>query len=125
MFRLVRSDRTAGLSCRVDSLSCAEEVTSGGFVEARLALLELSVPADVSGIASTLVETARIVEDAGFHRFTVMDHDFQMEHRGTAAEPMLEGYTTLGYVAARTERLQLGLLVTGVMYRYPGLLRRS
>ncbi|GAA1120700.1 TIGR03560 family F420-dependent LLM class oxidoreductase [Kribbella jejuensis] len=83
-----------------------------------------SEPADPSRIAPTLAETARIVDDAGFYRFTVMDHYFQMEHRGTADEPMLEGYTTLGYVAARTERLRLGLLVTGVMYRYPGLLAK-
>ena len=54
----------------------------------------------------------------------VMDHYFQMEHAGSADEPMLEGYTTLGYVAARTERMTLGLLVTGVMYRHPGLLAK-
>jgi F420-dependent oxidoreductase-like protein len=53
-----------------------------------------------------------------------MDHYFQMEHTGSAAEPMLEGYTTLGYVAAKTERMTLGVLVTGVMYRHPGLLAK-
>ena len=37
---------------------------------------------------------------------------------------MLEGYTTLGYVAALTQRMTLGVLVTGVMYRYPGLLAK-
>jgi F420-dependent oxidoreductase-like protein len=37
---------------------------------------------------------------------------------------MLEGYTTVGFVAARTERMTLGLLVTGVTYRYPGLLAK-
>jgi F420-dependent oxidoreductase-like protein len=43
---------------------------------------------------------------------------------GDVDEPMLEGYTTLGYVAAKTEKMTLGLLVTGVMYRHPGLLAK-
>jgi F420-dependent oxidoreductase-like protein len=83
-----------------------------------------STPSDPTQIAPTLAETARVAEQAGFSTFTVMDHYFQMEHAGSAAEPMLEAYTTLGYVAARTERLTLGVLVTGVMYRHPGLLAK-
>ena len=84
-----------------------------------------STPADPARIAGTLAETARIAEEAGISSFTVMDHYFQMEHSGSAAEPMLEGYTTLGYVAAVTGRMTLGVLVTGVMYRYPGLLAKT
>jgi F420-dependent oxidoreductase-like protein len=83
-----------------------------------------STPSDPAMIAPTLAETARNAEQAGFSTFTVMDHFFQMEHAGSAAEPMLEAYTTLGHVAARTERLTLGVLVTGVMYRHPGLLAK-
>jgi F420-dependent oxidoreductase-like protein len=83
-----------------------------------------STPADPAAIAPTLAETARIAEQAGVSTFTVMDHYFQMEAYGTADEPMLEGYTTLGYVAGKTDRMTLGLLVTGVMYRYPGLLAK-
>ncbi|MGW9193753.1 LLM class F420-dependent oxidoreductase [Micromonospora chersina] len=56
--------------------------------------------------------------------FSVMDHYFQMEFTTSAEEPMLEAYTTLGYLAGRTERMTLGVLVTGVMYRYPGLLAK-
>ena len=53
--------------------------------------------------------------------FTFMDHWFQLEGLGGKQLPMLEGYTSLGYVAALTSRIRLGLLVTGVTYRYPGL----
>ena len=83
-----------------------------------------STPAEPARIAGTLAETARVAEQAGISSFTVMDHYFQMEQAGSAAEPMLEGYTTLGHVAALTERMTLGVLVTGVMYRYPGLLAK-
>jgi F420-dependent oxidoreductase-like protein len=83
-----------------------------------------STPPDPAAIAPTLTETARVAEQAGFSTFTVMDHYFQMEYAGSAAEPMLEAYTTLGHVAAKTERMTLGVLVTGVMYRHPGLLAK-
>ncbi|MFU8850195.1 LLM class F420-dependent oxidoreductase [Micromonospora sp. SL1-18] len=83
-----------------------------------------TTPTDPSKMAPTLAETARIAEQAGVSAFTVMDHYFQMEFRTSAEEPMLEAYTTLGYVAAKTERMTLGVLVTGVMYRYPGLLAK-
>jgi F420-dependent oxidoreductase-like protein len=84
-----------------------------------------STPSDPARIAATLADTAHLAEQAGFSTFTVMDHYFQMRTRQTAAdEPMLEAYTTLGYVAAKTERITLGVLVTGVMYRHPGLLAK-
>jgi F420-dependent oxidoreductase-like protein len=54
----------------------------------------------------------------------VMDHYFQMEQILPATDPMLEGYTTLGFLAAHTRTVRLGLLVTGVTYRHPGLLAK-
>jgi F420-dependent oxidoreductase-like protein len=84
-----------------------------------------SRPDDPTRIAATLAETARVAEEAGVDAFTVMDHFFQMEGSGSADEPMLEGYTTLGYLAAVTERMALGLLVTGVVYRHPGVLAKT
>jgi F420-dependent oxidoreductase-like protein len=54
-----------------------------------------------------------------------MDHWFQMEAFAPATEPMLEGYTTLGFLAAQTTSVRLGLLVTGVTYRHPGLLAKT
>jgi F420-dependent oxidoreductase-like protein len=81
-------------------------------------------PADPSQLTPTLTETARLAEQAGFDGFTVMDHYFQMDRTAPAEDPMLEAYTTLGYVAGITERMTLGVLVTGVMYRHPGLLAK-
>jgi F420-dependent oxidoreductase-like protein len=78
-------------------------------------------PAALAGHAR---DTAQAAEAAGCTMFTCMDHYFQMEGFTRAEDPMLEGYTTLGYVAAHTEKMRLGLLVTGVSYRYPGLLAK-
>ncbi len=75
-------------------------------------------------LATRLAATAQIADEGGIALFTVMDHYFQMEMAGGPAEPMLEGYTTLGFLAGRTERIALGLLVTGVTYRHPGLLAK-
>ena len=57
--------------------------------------------------------------------FTLMDHWFQMEMMAPAEDPMLEGYTSLGFLAGQTQRMRLGLLVTGVTYRHPGLLAKT
>src|SRR6201999_786719 len=57
--------------------------------------------------------------------FTLADHFFQMEAMGRAEDPFLEGYTSLGFLAGQTTTIDLGLLVTGVTYRYPGLLAKA
>lgn len=75
-------------------------------------------------LARTIADTAVAADEAGATWFTFMDHYFQMEQVGGPAEPMLEGYTCLGYVAGLTRRVELGLLVTGVTYRHPGLLAK-
>jgi F420-dependent oxidoreductase-like protein len=82
-------------------------------------------PGGTEGIAPTLAEIARAAEDAGFASLWTMDHFFQIPMVGEANEPMLEAYTTLGYLAAVTRRVQLGTMVTGVVYRHPGVLVKT
>lgn len=83
-----------------------------------------SVAGAPGAIAPVLAETARTAEQGGFTQFTVMDHFFQMERVAPATEPMLEAFTTLGFLAAHTSQMRIGPLVTGVTYRYPGLLAK-
>lgn len=78
-----------------------------------------------AAIRPTLAKIAKRAEEAGFYSFWVMDHFFQIRGVGQPEEPMLEGYSALNYVAALTERMKLGTLVSGVIYRYPALLVKT
>jgi alkanesulfonate monooxygenase SsuD/methylene tetrahydromethanopterin reductase-like flavin-dependent oxidoreductase (luciferase family) len=83
--------------------------------------------ADFSGtsgprLGSDLAAVGRALDDAGFDLIGVMDHFFQIGGIGPPEADMLEAYTTLGYLAASTSRARLLTVVTGVPYRYPGVL---
>ena len=82
-------------------------------------------PGGAGSIGPTLTSLAQTAEEIGVRTLSVMDHWFQMEAAWPADEPMLEGYTTLGYVAGQTEQLRVRLLVGGVTYRHPGLLAKT
>ena len=86
--------------------------------------VNFTLPGAPQSLGPTLAATARLAEDGGVSVFSLMDHWFQMEMRAPAQDPMLEGYTSLGFVAAHTNTMTLGLLVSGVMYRHPGLLAK-
>jgi F420-dependent oxidoreductase-like protein len=83
-----------------------------------------TLPGGPEALAPALAATARAAEEGGCESFTLMDHWFQMEQMAPAQDPMLEGYTSLGFLAAQTRTMTLGLLVTGVTYRHPGLLAK-
>lgn len=87
-----------------------------------LQIPSFSWPGGTVNLAPKLAEIATVAEDVGFYSVWVMDHFFQLAMIGQADEPMLEGYSTLTYLAALTERVKLGTLVTGVVYRQPGFL---
>ncbi len=76
-------------------------------------------------LRTRLAEVAVAAEQAGFDRVSVMDHLWQIEHFGPPEHEMLEAYTTLGYLAAKTERVKLLTVVTAVVYRDPGLLAKA
>jgi F420-dependent oxidoreductase-like protein len=88
-------------------------------------VIAFTVPDGPAGIAAELRRVAAAAEAAGATDLSVMDHWFQMDQWAPASDPMLEGYTTLAYLAAHTWDIRLGLLVTGVTYRHPGLLAKT
>lgn len=82
-------------------------------------------PGGQEQIAPTFARIAREADQAGLASLWVMDHFFQIRGVGAAEEPMLEGYSALSYAAAITERITLGTMVTGVVYRHPGILIKT
>ncbi len=68
---------------------------------------------------------AQQAERAGFYSLWVMDHFFQIRGIGPAEHEMLEGWSALAFAAGRTNHVRLGTLVTGVTYRYPGILIKT
>jgi F420-dependent oxidoreductase-like protein len=76
-------------------------------------------------LRTRLSEIARRADEAGVDRISVMDHLWQIGHLGPPEHEMLEAYTTLGWLAARTERVKLLTVVTAVVYRDPGLLAKA
>src|SRR6516164_8285935 len=75
-------------------------------------------------LGADLATVARTADEAGFDFIAVMDHFFQIRAIGPAEREMLEAYTTLGYLAACTSRAKLLTLVTGAIYREPGILAK-
>jgi F420-dependent oxidoreductase-like protein len=79
-------------------------------------------PGSPANVGARLALIAQAADAAGFASLSVMDHFFQIERLGAVADPILEGYSALCYMAALTSRIKLGMLVTGVTHRHPGVL---
>jgi F420-dependent oxidoreductase-like protein len=75
--------------------------------------------------APTLARIVTDAEAAGFDRLSLMDHYFQIPPVGPVENEMFEAYSTLGFIAAKTSRIKLGVLATGVTYRHPGFLAKQ
>jgi len=82
-------------------------------------------PGGPEKIGQQLAEIARSAEQAGFYSLWVMDHFFQIGGVGPVENEMLESYSTLAYLAGLTNTVKLGTMVTGVVYRHPGVLIKT
>lgn len=87
-------------------------------------LISFDFPGGPAVIGPTLAALGAAAEEAGVDNLSLMDHYLQLRMIGPPELPMLEGYTTLGFLAAHTSTVDLQLLVTGVTYRHPGLLAK-
>ncbi len=88
-----------------------------------LQVLRFDWPGSPANIGLKLAEIGKTADAAGFDSMWVMDHFFQMDMPDMGLkpeEPMLDGYTALSYLAAMTDRIRLGTMVTGANYRHPG-----
>jgi alkanesulfonate monooxygenase len=93
-------------------------------VKIGLHIADFTYPSGPAGLADDLTRIAVAAEEAGFARVSVMDHVWQIGVLGPPEHAMLEAYTTLGFLAARTSRVELLAWVTAVSYREPGLLAK-
>ncbi len=84
-------------------------------------------PGGTAAIRPTLMTIARTAEDAGFYSMWVMDHFYQIQglFGESYQDPMLEGYTALAFLAGVTEKVYLGTMVTGIIYRHPSVLLKT
>src|SRR6184192_1260774 len=90
-----------------------------------LQIPDFTNPGGPGQLAADLARVARSADELGFRYLAVMDHFFQIRVIGPPEREMLEAYTTLGFLAAQTTRVELLTVMTGVIYRYPGLLAKT
>jgi F420-dependent oxidoreductase-like protein len=93
-------------------------------VKIGLQIPDFTTPGGPARLGPDLATVARVADDAGFEFIALMDHFFQIGMLGPPEHEMLEAYTTLGYLAGNTSRAKLLTLVTGAVYRYPGILAK-
>jgi F420-dependent oxidoreductase-like protein len=94
-------------------------------VKLGLHIPDFTWPGGPPRLRDDLTRIAQAADAAGFDRLSVMDHFFQIGMVGPPEREMLEAYTTLGFLAAQTSSIRLLAMVTGVVYRQPGLLAKA
>jgi F420-dependent oxidoreductase-like protein len=110
---------SSGLACPATNLRSSFALKLG----IHISNFTFGVP--VEQLASILAGIAIGADEAGFDRLSLMDHYFQIPPVGPVENEMFEAYSTLGFIAAKTSRIKLGVLATGVTYRNPGFLAKQ
>ena len=90
-----------------------------------LSIADFTWPSGPTKLGETIKAIASTADQAGFDSIWVMDHFWQIRMNGPEHHDMLEGYSALSYMAAVTSRAKLGTMVTGAIYRYPGILAKT
>lgn len=90
-----------------------------------LQIPNFTYPGGAANLGKTLATIAQTADQGGFYSVWVMDHFFQIQFVGPPETDMLEGYSALSYLAGLTQNVKLGTLVTGVIYRFPGILVKT
>src|SRR5919205_1040688 len=95
------------------------------FMRVGLQVPNFTWPNGQSHLGADFAQVVDRAEDAGLYSLWVMDHFFQIRSVGPSENEMLEGWSALAFAAGRTKRIRLGTMVTGVTYRYPGILVKT
>jgi F420-dependent oxidoreductase-like protein len=99
----------------------AEAIT----VQIGVQIPDFTFPNGPARLGADLAAIGRAADEAGFGFIAVMDHFFQIPVIGPADREMLEAYSTLAFLAGVTSRAKLLTLVTGTVYRHPGILAKT
>jgi F420-dependent oxidoreductase-like protein len=90
-----------------------------------LSITNYSWPSGAAGLGSELARVVGAADAAGLDTVWVADHLLQADPTSVPDSEMLEAYTTLGFLAAQTQRVGLGTMVTGVTFRAPSMLIKA
>ena len=90
-----------------------------------LSITNYSWPGGPAALAADLARIARAADEGGLDTRLGRRPPDPVRPDRTRRRRVLEAYTTLGFLAAHTERVRLGTMVTGVTFRPPALLVKA